>query len=241
MNLSSKDPTSRSKAQSVSTESARKITIGISDLLAQFTRPDFKPDGSINCKAAAEKLIRLRLLFRPPADSLRPLSGTLSHDEVLVALDQLSGIVEKRSSSDPLKRLWRNLSDLVYGHRTDFRLTAPSHAHYENVDVQFLKGSLVAIMRKKQEAGLPLASAASWLARRIQKESKLKRLGRAANVDAKDILSWRRQCQTKKSACRAAYREWLTALDGVTLTNGDCDAFVSAIAAEMCGPPPQTT
>ncbi len=160
--------------------------------------------------------------------------------EILAALDQLAWLVEKRNNSDPLKRLWRNLSDLVHGHRTDFQLTAPRHVHYQNVDLQFLKGSLVAIMRKKQQLGLAPAEAESWLARRIQKEPKLKPLG-IANVDAKLIRGWRRQCQTKKSAYRSAFREWLAVLNDLTLTHADCDTFVTAIAERMCRTAPKAT
>jgi hypothetical protein len=95
-------------------------------------------------------------------------------------------------------------------------------------------------MRKKQQLGLAPAEAESWLARRIQKEPKLKPLG-IANVDAKLIRGWRRQCQTKKSAYRSAFREWLAVLNDLTLTHADCDTFVTAIAERMCRTAPKAT
>ncbi len=86
----------------------------------------------------------------------------MSDEEIRAALDSLGGLVKNRSGKDPLKRLWRNLSDLVYGYRTDFKVKAPKNEHYENIDYQFAKGSLVALMRKRREAGLspnePLAN-----------------------------------------------------------------------------------
>jgi hypothetical protein len=234
--------TSRPKPPSSPDDSVGKTAKQISDKLTCFARPDRNPDGSLNIKAAAQQLLRLRLLIRP-LESSRALSGRMSEEEIRAALDSLEFLVKERNGQDPLKRLWRNLSDLVLGYRTDFELRAPRNAHYENTDSQFAKGSLVAIMQKRCEvACLSPDEAASWLARLIQRQPNFSRLIDHPNkFNGKTILGWRRKCRTKKSVYRAAYREWLTFLGGETLTAAQCEAFVAAIAEHMLASGEKTT
>jgi hypothetical protein len=74
---SAKNAPRRSEAKALSVERAKIITDGISDLLAKFAPPNFEPDGSLNLRTAAHKLIRLELTFQAGPEASRALSGPM--------------------------------------------------------------------------------------------------------------------------------------------------------------------
>jgi hypothetical protein len=230
-------------AASVLNENVSKIP-RIGDQLT----PDRNPDGSLNIKAAAQMLIKIGRLYEQPDESSRALSGDMSREEILGAVNDLEWFVEGLSGKNRLKRLWRNIGDTVLGYRTGFKLKPPKHKHYENMDHQLAKGSLVAVMQKRREVGLSPDEAASWLARQIETEPRFSCLVDSSNKSSaktktvlrKTIFGWRRKWQTKKSAYRTAYRAWLSWLSRERLSESECKAVVSAIAEQML-PSTETT